>query len=749
MKARALLLALVRILLFVVLLALPVLVRVGYYYRRPYEGRMVPVPDLANVQVVEQDIAPLAALVPAPVEGRVVIDRAHGNIVRDDELNVLLARLTAHGVQAVSLLPGEDLAAALRTARALIVISPHLAYSASETQAVEQFIAQGGRALLAADPSRYTLELIEDELYGETYVPLSDVAAMNSLASSFGLAFVDDYLYNTAENEGNYQYIILRDFRSSPITEGLEKVVFYAAHSLALSEQPLVAADEGTTSSVSEQSGGLTAMALGGNGRVLAVTDFSFMTEPYNAAADNNRLISNIARFLTGGARTFGLSEFPHFFGPDVDLVWMQPGDDRARPAAAVEDLSALQEALREADKELYWRTTQHGAHDVFYLGLYSGLEDWPEVQGLLSAQGISLTLETVEEAPVAPAPTATVTVEAEPEASPTPTPAPRDWIHLPSLGWVEVRETALFYQNESDGRQVLVVLAFSDAGLSAAAERLLAGDFGGCLLDEDRQADPERAAVALCPTTYQPQRDGPTVDETPTPQPDDAGQVVLPEAAGEVLIVADDDGEGVYEWWTSAYVLYEVVTTAGYEPLIWSTSADGEVTAELLSAYRAVLWCTGDYQAEDGNPSPDEIDLLTSYLADENGAYPQRGLLLMGAFLSLADDGERGLLLDIEVTQADHPLAAGFEAGQTVTLERFTAEEDYAPYVLRDVDAESVIWSQGPESEFAGEAVVAADEVGESGSRFVVMSVPLYLLPYEEGLQLGTNIVSWLIPGG
>lgn len=752
MKVRALLLALGRVTLFVGLLALPLVLRVGYYYRQPSQARPVPVPDLSNVQVVEQDIVPFAGVESTAGSGRVLVDRTHENKVSDAELNVLLSRLTALGMQTVSLHPGDDLAPALRTAEALIVISPHKAFSPSEIKSVEQFVAQGGRVLLVTDPSRYAIEAIEDELYGETYVAMSDVAAVNSLASLFGLAFVDDYLYDTIENEGNYQYIIMRDFGSNPITEGLQKVVFYAAHSLSVSEQPLITTGQHTTSSLSEQTGGLTSVALGGDGRVLAVTDLTFMTEPYNAVADNNRLIANIARFVAGGARTFGLTEFPHFFGADVDLVLMSPGEDEARPAAAVEDMSALQEAFEEADKKLYWRMTHHSAHDTFYLGLYRGLDDWPEVQEILSAQGISLTLETVDQAEITPTPTArvraTATAEADPEVSPTPTREPRDWIHLPSLGWVDAKETALFYQNESKGRQLLVVLAFNDEGLSAAADRLLAGDFDGCLLDEDRQADPERVAVALCPTAYEPPSpgEGPGQEETPTPEPEgDGEETPTPEVSGEILIVADDDGEGVYEWWTSAYMLYDIVTSAGYEPLLWSTSADGEVTPEMLSSYRAVLWCTGDYQDEGGNPTADEIDMLFAYLADVNDAYPQRGVLFVGAFLGVAEDREQGLLLDIQVTQADHPLAAGFEADQVITLERFTAEEDYAPYVTRDTDAESMVWSRGPESEFPGEAVIAAAEMEDPSARLVVMNVPLYLLPYDDGFQLGTNVVMWL----
>jgi hypothetical protein len=740
--------AVVRIALFVALLVLPSLARLAFFYQRPYAAPDVPRPDLSEVDVSEREAV---AFVDAEVKegtGRVLIDRAHRNAVEAAELNVLLSRLTARGLEAVTLSSDDDLVSALRTAVALVVVSPHDSFTAREIEAVKRFTEQGGRVLLAADPSRYAIEVQSDELYGETYVAESDVAAINSLASVFGLAFGDDYLYNMTENGGNYQYVILRDFAESAMTAGLGEVIFYAAHSLAASEEPLITVDERTVSSLSEQRGGLTAMGLGGDGRVLAVSDFTFMTEPYNAVADNNRLVANIADFCAGATRTFGLTEFPHFFGDDVDLVSVLIEEDgSARPAEAVEAASSLQTALQTAGKTLHWRAAPDDTHDVLYLGLYGGLAFWPEVGEILAGVEISFTLDTVEQelAALTPTPTRRYTPAPTPETTPTPTPKPlRDWVYMPGFGRVDAKETALFYQNEENGRQVLIVLSFGEAGLRGATSRLLWGDFSGCLIDEDRRADPKAIGFALCPTAYEPSEEEVAPTVTPTPAPEnglDATPTPTPVAEGSVLIVSDDDGEGMYDWWTSAYSLYDIVANAGYEPLVWSTEYDGEVTADLVASYDAVLWCSGDYQSEEGIPSEAELEILSQYL-DQQG----RGLLLMGAFVGEPEDRERGLLLDIQVAQADHPFSEGFEADQVITLERFLAEADYATYVMTDVDPDPMIWVRGPESEFAGEAVISAIEDDFSGSRIAAVGVPLYLLPYEDGELLGTNILLWLL---
>lgn len=751
MPSRDLLKSVGRICLFVLLLALPVLGRGAYYYRRIYAPPPVALPDHS---AVDMPIAEPVAFADRDVrlgKGRVLVDRAHDNAVDDDELNVLLSRLTARGMEVLSLLPDEPMADALRAAASLVVVSPHLSFSAQEVEAVRRFVEQGGRVLLAGDPSRYSVDVAYDEVFGEYLIPASDVTAINSLASAMGLAFSDDYIYSTAENAGNYQYVRLRDFVESPLTAGLEEVVFYAAHSIAQGETALITGDSQTTSSLSEQTGGLVTVSLGGGGQVLAVGDFTFMTEPYNATADNNRLIANIADFVAAASRTYGLVEFPHFFGDEVEMVpLVVTAEELALSGALVDEFSTLQSALGSANRILRWRAIPDLERDTIYLGFYGGLWRSPEVSGIMAAQGISFTLETAEQqrAALTPAPSATPTPRHTPTptstVSPPPTPTPtvrplRDWIHIEGVGAVDARENALFYHNEEGGRQVLVVLAFSEEGLASATRRLIDGDFAGCLMEQDRVADPDAASVALCPTAYEPSEEDLTPEPTPTPESED-GDTVIPELEGSVLIVADDDGEGTLDWWTSAYQFYDIVIEEGHEPDVWSTGLDGEVDPGKMQSYSVVVWCTGDYQAEGGNPSGDELDMLQAYL--EGGGR----VILSGAFLGDPEARESGLLLDVQVSQADHPLASGFEADQVLELQRFTAEEDYSPYLLSDLGTGDAVFVRGPGSEFAGEAIVFAQADELDGGKMVVIGFPIYLLEYDLGFQLGQNAFRWAV---
>lgn len=738
-KNRRLLKTLGRVLLFVALLVLPTVLRAGYYYRRYYVPRSVPRPDHSTVDVPAVAPVAFADTDAQQGEGRVVIDRAHENRLSDTDLNVLLARLTARGLETVSLLPGDQLADRLRDATALVVIAPHLAFTDPEIETVTRFVAQGGRLLLVTDPSRYALRVEFDAYYGEITTLSSDVAAINSLASRFGLAFADDYLYNTAEHAGNYQYVILKDFTKSPLTAGLERVVFYAAHSIAADEQTLITADERTTSSLSEQSGGLATMSLGGGGRVLAVSDFTFMTEPYNGSADNNRLIANIADFIAGATRTYDLSDLPHFFGDDVDLVLLtgEPGE-MALSAAMVDQGFALQSAFQSAGKRLHLQAQPDAARDTLFVGLYGGVAFAPQVSEILASRGISFTLETVEQQRATP----TATPRHTPTPAPTPAPL-RDWIHVAGVGQVDATEVALIYQNEESDRQVVIVLAFTEQGLGAAVQRLILGDLSRCLLDQDLTGDPEAISLALCPTDYQPPVEEPTPTPLFTPTPHDGfDRTPTPPAEGSLLIVADDNGTGVYEWWTSAYDFQDIALEAGYQATIWSTSWEGEVTLEQMQAYGGVIWCTGDYQEAEMTPSLEDFLTIAAYLADGGR------VILAGAFIGSETGRERGLLLDLQVAQPDHPLASGFEADEVIPLERFTAIEDYSPYVLDETDADAIVFTRGPASEFAGRAVISVNQDELSGSRTVFIGLPLYLVPWEARFQLGENAIRWLMEG-
>ncbi|MEM2925339.1 MAG: DUF4350 domain-containing protein [Methanocellales archaeon] len=247
-----------------------------YYYRGIY---IPPTTELHDINITPP-FSKIERYVDRESQGSglVLIDKAHGNQFTQHELNTLLTKILSRGASFEFLSESSTLREKLREAKALVVIAPANSYSKEDIKAVKDFVDRGGRLLLIADPSR------ESEI--------------NSLAVEFKVLFWNDYLYNLRENDGNYQYIYLTQFKSSIVTKKLEKIAFYTACSIYPSELGIAIADQNTFSSRIETPINLTPMVLM-NEKILAIGDFTFLVEPYSSAWDNNRLISNIADFLT------------------------------------------------------------------------------------------------------------------------------------------------------------------------------------------------------------------------------------------------------------------------------------------------------------------------------------------------------------------------------------------------------------------------------------------------------------------
>ena len=137
--------------------------------------------------------------------------------------------------------------------------------------------------------------------------------------------FQADYLYNTVDYDLNFRNIFVRDFQPDRLTSGLDSITLYMAGSIRSPGPGLAFIDDNTKSSLLESAGDLSPMAWGDSRNVLALADLSFMVPPQDSLTDNDRLVSNIADYLTESERTYGLAEFPHFYetGPhnEVDIL--------------------------------------------------------------------------------------------------------------------------------------------------------------------------------------------------------------------------------------------------------------------------------------------------------------------------------------------------------------------------------------------------------------------------------------------
>ena len=401
-----------------------------FYYPSSYSPP--PSGKIAVDQIALPSYAPIAAPeAPVAREGLLIVDNAHGNDFSEEELSTLMSRVTSRGYSVEFLIRrdtvlrfgGGDvslLKRQLRRADSFGVILPGVIYTSKEVEVVRGFLEKGGRLLLIGDPGRTN--------------------AINSLADSLGFLFQHGYLYNVVDHELNFRNIFVNDFRTDQVTEGLTSIVLFEAGAIRSTGVPLAFADTNTYSSMVERVEPFSPMAKTADGRVLAIGDFTFLRSPENATQDNDRLISNIADFLTTGNRSYDLGDFPHFFRADVEILLGNASifDTGVRAKNMLSDAQIPSEirGLEDFDK------------DTVFLGLY---QDSLAVGQYLDIAGVQIG----------------------------------DSLRTPFTPDIATEGTALLLLHEGTNRRVLVVLADRPASLRSILGRLELGTFRSGLVGD------------------------------------------------------------------------------------------------------------------------------------------------------------------------------------------------------------------------------------------------------------------------
>ena len=442
-----------------ILALLPVFAAVSFvvaffvFYRGSYEPP--PTADVSYGQINTSFAPSRETVVSSPGQlrqGLLVVDAQHGNSFTERELASFTSRVAERGYDvefvgdflagafpsAEDVMgnspPVEDpglpqqsllqLAEKLRRADSFAVILPQTPFTEAEAVLVERFVQKGGKLLLVSDPGR--------------------LQSINGLAERFGVDFQPDYLYNTVENNGHFRRILIRDFQPDRLTAGLDTITLEYAGSVQSPGGGLAFSSPGTRSSVMESLGSFSPIAWGNTRNVLAVADFTFMVPVNDSLLDNGRLVSNIADYLTESAREFRLGDFPYFYasGPDegVDILIGQPSllnvGLQAKNGLAPYRVSSQVVSMEDVSR------------DTVFLGLY---QDAPQVGQYLQAAGVRVddTLGTT---------------------------------FAPEL---ELQGTAVMVLDQSQDRDMLVVLADTPQTLAGAVASLFSGEFRGDLASD------------------------------------------------------------------------------------------------------------------------------------------------------------------------------------------------------------------------------------------------------------------------
>ena len=263
---------------------------------------------------------------------------------------------------------------------------------------------------------------------------------LNSLSEAFGITFRNDFLYNVVEHEANYRNVFIRDFVSHPVTQGLSEITLYTAGSIKSSGTPLAFTDENTYSTFVQRVEPFSPLVVSDDGRVVGISDMSFLIDPQNNVSDNDRFIANLATYLTEGQRSRDLADFPHFFKGEVDILI---GDPALFPVATT--LKGLFSAL-PLSSEI--RSVEDITRDTVFLGLY---EDAGDVAHYLDIAGVQIG----------------------------------ETLRTPFTADIEVPGTAFVFLQQDAQREVLVVMGSSSIVVREMVRQLASGQFRSGLVSD------------------------------------------------------------------------------------------------------------------------------------------------------------------------------------------------------------------------------------------------------------------------
>ena len=674
----------------------------------------------ANIESVPKSARLAAPENPAVSRGVVVVDYNHNNALYIEELNVLLSKIVSRGFSYEILAAANTdnqseqsssststsadqptLADKLRYATALILPLPREEYTPAEIAEIRSFVEKGGRVLIIGDPTR-----------------TQAVEALNSIAGEFGIIYANDYLYSLEHNDTNYRNVIYTQFNPSPITKGLtesSKVIFYAGGSVSAPGHEIILGDDTTHSSLSEGGRVNAAAVLTTDDRVLALTDLTFLTEPYSNADNNGILINNIADFLASEKRGYNLADFPYFFNPTIDIVF----DNSLVFNSQFDNSVRLKDALEQTDRVVNFADTIGDKNDAIFVGRF---DEADVVSKYLEAGGI--TIAGPEETPQA---TTTPTPKPDNNLVSEVTPGVEDRfiegrIQIKGVGDLERGGSTLFYLYRNQGRNVLIILSDNPKTNTDGFNILLKNQLDKCLLS---------STIAVCQTEEPGQQLPPSLRST---------------RINKVLVVSDDTGRVRNDELTGAVDFYNVLTST-YQVDILTISHDGAPDINQLLEYDAVIWATGDYW--DDSINAENAALLTKYV--EVGG----NLILSGA--SIAFDWDHTDFLssvvharyhgfapqaDMEPALTDHPIADGFVEGEIINFVETPSGEPLPIDVVDATPDARVIFKRGPASEDSGAASVIAYE--DNRVKIAYYAFPFYLLPTDAQDRLLNNTVNW-----
>lgn len=237
--------------------------------------------------------------------GTILIDNAHFNRWEQDEIQPFISAITETGYNVKIHTAEDDLGSQLSQADAFVVIDPGVSYEEDEINRIEDFVDAGGRLALFGEPTR-------------TAITQTGLAAqlttlqnrLGSLSNTFGIEFGDGYLFNMANNDGNYRNVFGTPAGQNPLLSDVSRVAMYTSTAVSSAEgENLLVATDGTKN-IRGGTSGSHALAVR-NGNVVAIGDSTFLRGGSFTVVNNDQFLENIVTFLVNADPKRTLKNYP------------------------------------------------------------------------------------------------------------------------------------------------------------------------------------------------------------------------------------------------------------------------------------------------------------------------------------------------------------------------------------------------------------------------------------------------------
>jgi hypothetical protein len=363
--------------LYIAILALllPALLRGLWFYRGiPAQRPEIATPDYASFARPEAAVSTPDLDNVDQFGGTVLVDGYHGNQFALNEIDALTSAIQARGGKMEIVTDALSLEAQLKTASAFVTISPSAVFSQYDTQLLKSFTERGGRILVFTDATRFFLSY--DYISGNP-IALGDANAANTLLKLWDISVNNDYLYNTAKNEGNFRNVLFDDFAKSELTFGLSEVALYGSHSVesASGEILLQGAETNLSSADDAHDPNAGGAVVSEDGSVAVFGDFTFLSAPYSTYTDNATLIQNLADFALSGERAVNLNNFPYLFQEKTVQVFVSP--DLQKVPSLVAALGNLQSSMRLLNYKLEFVDKAPTSGDTIIIGTFDVTDEY------------------------------------------------------------------------------------------------------------------------------------------------------------------------------------------------------------------------------------------------------------------------------------------------------------------------------------------------------------------------------------